>query len=397
MGINIRINRYYKKALAAAGLLVAFFVSMSLVNLVFASDTTGEVETQAGEHLLSIHDEGVERVIVTDAKTISEALEAADIEVDPTKDVVEPALDTDMIASKYNVNIYRAKPVTVVDGNSVTKIATANQTPTQIAKDAGIVLYEEDEVEIDKDMDRILIDGPGASIIINRATPVKLSLFGKTSEVRTMSETVGELLKEKEVELGKDDVVSVDQSARIRPGMHIEVWRNGKQTVTVEEEIDFPVEKIQDANREAGYREVKEAGEKGKQNVTYEIEMKNGKEISRKKVASVTTKHPKKQVEVVGAKFNYTGGKLNEAQIQALGSCESGMTPTRNSGNGFYGAFQFMPSTWRSVAPAPYNNSLPHEAPLDAQKQAVQNLLSRASIYTQFPACARQMQANGIL
>lgn len=138
-------------------------------------------------------------------------------------------------------------------------------------------------------------------------------------------------------------------------------------------------------------------GKKGKKSVTYEITMRNGEEIERKEIQSVELNAPVEEVVVVGAKFNYTGGPLNEAQINALGSCESGMTATRNSGNGFYGAFQFMPATWRTSAPAPYNNVLPHEAPLDAQKQAVQNLLSRSSIFTQFPGCANKMRAQGIL
>ena len=73
------------------------------------------------------------------------------------------------------------------------------------------------------------------------------------------------------------------------------------------------------------------------------------------------------------------------------------MTANRNSGNGFYGAFQFVPSTWHKVAPAPYNTGMPHEAPLDAQKQAVQNLLSKSSIETQFPGCAKKMKAQGVL
>lgn len=41
--------------------------------------------------------------------------------------------------------------------------------------------------------------------------------------------------------------------------MAIELWREGKQTVTVEEEVDFEIEKVQDANREAGYRELNQA------------------------------------------------------------------------------------------------------------------------------------------
>ena len=90
----------------------------------------------------------------------------------------------------------------------------------------------------------------------------------------------------------------------------------------------------------------------------------------------------------------YTGGPLNEAQITFLGNCESGMTAERNSGNGYFGAFQFSIGTWNSMGTG-YERA--DFAPLDVQKDAVQRLLARSSIYNQFPGCARKMQSQGIL
>ncbi|QWQ31258.1 G5 domain-containing protein [Candidatus Minimicrobia vallesae] len=98
----------------------------------------------------------------------------------------------------------------------------------------------------------------------------------------------------------------MDRSAKIISGMKIELWRNGKQTITAEEDVKFEVEKVQDANRDSGYREVKQVGVNGKKNVTYEIEMKNGVEVSRKEIASVVTKEPKKQIEIVGAESSFS-------------------------------------------------------------------------------------------
>lgn len=37
------------------------------------------------------------------------------------------------------------------------------------------------------------------------------------------------------------------------------------------------------------------------------------------------------------------------AKLQRVGFCESGNRPTTNTGNGFYGKYQFMLSTWASV------------------------------------------------
>jgi hypothetical protein len=87
-------------------------------------------------------------------------------------------------------------------------------------------------------------------------------------------------------------------------------------------------------------------------------------------------------------------GPLNEAQMNYLGNCESGMRPDTNTGNGFYGAFQFTIGTWNAMGTGYERADL---APLEVQKSAVQKLLSRSSIFTQFPGCARKMQALGII
>ncbi len=89
-----------------------------------------------------------------------------------------------------------------------------------------------------------------------------------------------------------------------------------------------------------------------------------------------------------------SNGPLNEAQITFLGNCEAGMNPTRNSGNGYYGAFQFSYGTWKSMGTAYERADL---APLEVQIDAVQRLVARSSIFHQFPGCARRMQAEGLL
>ena len=90
----------------------------------------------------------------------------------------------------------------------------------------------------------------------------------------------------------------------------------------------------------------------------------------------------------------YSGGPLSEEAITYLGSCEAGNDPTKNTGNGYYGAFQFSACTWNSMGTGYARADL---APYDVQKAAVQQLLSRSSIYTQFPGCARKMQSAGLI
>jgi hypothetical protein len=86
--------------------------------------------------------------------------------------------------------------------------------------------------------------------------------------------------------------------------MSVRVWREGKQTITVDEAIPYAVQQIFDADREVGYRKVKTPGQNGIQAVTYEVEIKDGKELSRKEIARIKTKSPKKEVVIVGIKTN---------------------------------------------------------------------------------------------
>jgi hypothetical protein len=97
---------------------------------------------------------------------------------------------------------------------------------------------------------------------------------------------------------------------------------------------------------------------------------------------------------VVVATSHYSGGPLTEAQLTYLGQCEAGMDPTKNTGNGYYGAFQFSYGTWKSMNTGYERADM---APLEVQKDAVQRLLSRSSIFTQFPGCARKMQSLGMI
>ena len=294
-----KFSTYQKLAMLTAVFVVAIS-SAALANRVLAQGSE-PVATSEG-HVISIYDRGEERVIVTKSRTLRQALEAAKIDVAVGHDVVEPALDTELVANKYNVNIYRARPVTVIDGAVRQKVTTAEQTPEAIAKAAGITLHKEDNVNMSATQD-LVVDGASVVMSIDRATTVTFTMYGKVTQSYTRAKTVDNFLKEKNIILSESDRLSVDKSAAISEGMSFELWREGKQTVTVEEDVDFPVEKVQDANRDPSFKEVTTPGSKGKKNVTYEIEIKNGQEVARKEIASVTTEEPKKQVETIGSKL----------------------------------------------------------------------------------------------
>jgi uncharacterized protein YabE (DUF348 family) len=271
-------------------------------------------EVANGDHLITLHDGGQDRGILSSAPTLRQAFKEAGVQID-ANDMVEPSLDETLVASHYDVNVYRARPITVIDGAVRTKILSPYQTPEQIVKHAAISLRDEDITTVSAN-DDMVSQGAGLQVAIDRATPFTFVLYGKKVAAYTQGVTIGEMLAQKNVKLAQNDMLSLPKSTPISAGMTVELWREGKQTITEEVDVAFETEKIQDADRELGYKDIKTPGVAGKRTVSYEIEMRNGVEVSRKEIQSVTTKEPVKQVEVVGAKLPTP---MNPTEAQTLG------------------------------------------------------------------------------
>ena len=72
-----------------------------------------------------------------------------------------------------------------------------------------------------------------------------------------------------------------------------------------------------------------------------------------------------------------------------LRHCESGGVYATNTGNGFYGAYQFHPGTWRTLG----YPGLPHQAPPEMQDEAARKLQARSG-WGQWPVCSRRIGAR---
>ena len=171
--------------------------------------------------------------------------------------------------------------------------------------------------------------------------------------------------------------------------MDVRLYRNGTQTVTVDEDIQFETEQIKDVNRDKGYKEIQTKGVNGKRTVTYEINVQNGVEVSRREINSNIIQQPVKQVEIIGAKTSATfNGSFAEA-LARLRSCEGSYIS--DTGNGYYGAYQFDKSTWSNFGG--YNN--PAQAPADVQDQKAWETYKRRG-WQPWPSCKIKMGLQDI-
>lgn len=338
----------------------------ALVALLFGVMATSGAQAatnlpKSGQRLITIHDGTQDKGILTRATTLRQVFKEANIEFDE-RDRVEPGLDEELVANNYEANIYRARPVIVVDGAIRQKIMTPYRTPKQIAKDAAITLQDEDTATLSANSNMVS-EGAGVQLSIKRATPFTFIFYGTKSTNYTQAKTVAEMLKQKNIILSKDDTLSVPLSTKVHAGMTIELWRNGIQTATTEEGIPFETEKVQSSDHPVGYRQTQTPGTPGKKTVTYEIEMKNGKEVSRKVIQSIVMREPLKQVEIVGIKASLPTGSHQDwmtaagispddyGYVNYIISKESGWNPAAINPVGYYGLGQTNLNAISSACP----------------------------------------------
>ena len=268
-------------------------------------DHSVHAQDNGDKHLLTVYDRGTKQVFLTKEKTLSSAMKAKNIALD-AHDTVEPSIHEELVAPAYQVNIYRARPVIVVDGAIRLKTVSPYQTAQQIAKDVGITVYDEDTTTL-LPLTDFVGDGAGLQLTITRATALTLDLYGKKTEVHTQTKTVAAMLKEKKINLGVNDRISVPLDTPISAGMEVRITREGKQTVAIDEAIPSPSQIVYDADRPIGYRVVQIPGTPGSQSVTYELEVKDGVEIARVEIARIVTRSPTTQTEVIGIRNDGAG------------------------------------------------------------------------------------------
>ncbi len=326
------------------------FVASISQHSVFAADNTSNDEGVGGAHFISFFDKGERMNVRSDAKTVREALARANI-VLGEGDKIEPALDEPISSDDFNINIYRAQDLIVLDGLHKKHVRTASTNPEDIVTDAGVQLYDADVVEL-VPYEGLLESGNMVAYRVKRAKSVNVNFYGKAITIRTQQKTVGAMLKEQKIDTDTEkNWVSVDLKTKIEDGMSFTIQPQGIQTITAEETIAFSEKTIQDYDLEYGKRVVTKYGENGQKTVTYEVNMKNGVELSRRKLSEVITKEPTTQEVKVGMKLNLPSGS-HEDWMAAAGisagdygyvnyiiSHESGWRPNATNGK-YWGLYQ---------------------------------------------------------
>ena len=221
---------------------------MKLGRIVAATATSGLLlsgafvvaEEYTGHNVFAVNLDNTNKIeIKTKKGTVREVLIANDIPFS-ADDRVEPGLDT-RVNGGETINIYKAREITIVDGNTTTVRKTTYKKVEDILKELNITLGEKDEVT------------PGL----------------------------------------KSEVATVDT---------IKIARTGKTTETKKEVIKFETKEEKDDSKFVDEKVTKVEGKNGEKEVTYNVVREKGKEVSREVASEKVITEATAKVVVVGTK-----------------------------------------------------------------------------------------------
>lgn len=325
--------------------LVLFFLTM--VAFVYFNGLT---VTASDSHIVRLSIDGKQQAIPTRATTVADLLQRTKITLHDG-DIVEPSQDTPIIDDNFHVNVYRAHPVTIFDGDKTQQALSAATTPRSVVAQAGIKVFPEDTVTIEGSEGILKEKVLGQKVVIDRALLVYLNLYGTPIELRTHSKTVGQLIKEKNINLAADDTLQPSADTRLTANMQIFVIRNGLKIVTSEDVIPMPIQRIDDFNLSFGTTVIRQQGSEGKKIITYQIDIQGGKEVSRQIIQEVVATPAVTQIIAVGKAVYIPGdstvlmaaagiAKNDYPYVNYIISRESGWCPTKLQGQvGYCPAF----------------------------------------------------------
>lgn len=345
-----------------ATFFVLFFVTMSSFIVLNGKDV---LASDSYVVLLS-HDKKRE-ALPTRAKTVGEFLQKINVTLNEG-DVVEPDTNTPITEDNFRVNVYRARPVLIIDNGQKKFSFSAATTPRSVAGQAGVTVYPEDKLSSEVQTNFLKDGAIGQKIIIDRATPANLNLYGTSIAIRTHAKTVKELLKEKNVQLGSGDSVQPAQDTQLSPQTQVFVIRSGSKIETIEEPIAMQTQTVEDPSLTFGTTVVRQKGSVGKRVVTYQIDLVNNKEVGRKAIQTVVAQDQVTEIVARGKSVNIPADK--EAVMAAAGiapsdypyvnyivSHESGWNAAARNPSGAFGLCQALPGSKMASAGADWGSN----------------------------------------
>jgi uncharacterized protein YabE (DUF348 family) len=259
-------------ALAAAGLRVDSHDTLAPAGAVGISDGSRIALNRGREFTVRI--DGKQQTIWTTARTVDDAL----TEIGRRAEDFQLSADRSRAIPLDGLQVTAASLHTVsVSGSQgkITRVTSPARTVGDLLQQQGVILGRNDRVS--PALSSMLTDG---TVVTVRTLPTVVVADGSGKAAQKVSDlkTVGDLLKAQNIKVGKDDVVTPSVGTMLRQGLRITITRVGYRLVTKTQVVVQPADQsVQDASMDQGTSSVAQQGQAGAIQVTYRMKIVNGK------------------------------------------------------------------------------------------------------------------------
>jgi uncharacterized protein YabE (DUF348 family) len=274
----------------------------------------------------------------------------------------------------------------VVDGGRPLRVRTTDATVGGALRAADILPTLSPRALIEPDWQTALVDGD--VVVITEPQRIHVAVEGQLVSSWTAASTVGEALRDLELDVSLLDRISPSPETPIEPGETVQISRVSIEEQHVEVVLPRPRQRIEDATLLRGVVRVAEAGRDGLRRDTLLVSRVEGQIEARVVLAREVVQEPVPRVERVGTRT--TAG---EDVWDAMARCEAGGrwdAVRRVSATTTYeGGLQFHSRTWTSYRPAGFP-ARASEATREQQIAVAERVLQRQG-WGAWPSCARRL------
>lgn len=275
-------------------------------------------------------------------------------------DLVSPSA-TSPITDGQTVVVRYGRPLTVaMDGSSTTYWTTATTVGSALQQ---LSLRGTDGAQLSASRSQML-GRQGLTLTVTEPARVTLVVDRSSTTADTTGATVRDVLTQKGIALGAQDVVKPGLDQAVASGMKIVVQRVSTKQVTKTVAVAYPTTKIKTSTMYTDQSKTKTPGKNGSARVVVTQRIVDGKVKGETVVSKTVLTQPVAAVVLVGTKSrpapsagNTSGGGLNLANAamwDRIAACESGGNWHINTGNGYYGGLQFATASWLAMGGADF-------------------------------------------
>lgn len=210
-----------------------------------------------------------------------------------------------LMSTILTVSYFRKTVSVTVDGKTI-EVVTYKRTVKDLLKDINVKLNSDDKVTPS-------LEGSvseNSSIEVRRAVDVAIEVDGKTLQLKSAendvksllsSDTVNNLFKNEEIKaLRETDKVSVPLEDKLYDDLKVNITRVDTKIETSTQPIDFASVTTNDDTKTTDYKVEVQSGEAGEKEISTQVVLEDGKEVSRQVVSEKVVKEPVNQILSVG-------------------------------------------------------------------------------------------------